>query len=68
MNNNGGFPPIQYIDNKKTQNKDKNVIKERFFAITPTKNLDIRHILSTNAIHKKMIDINKTDIETIESL
>ena len=67
MNNNGGFPPIQYIEINKVENKDIDFKKERFFATTPKKNLDIKNILSIS-VKNKMIDMNVNKINVIDSL
>ncbi len=66
-NNNGGFPPIQYIEVNKSENKDIDLKKERFFATIPKKNLDIKNILSIS-VKNKMIDMNVNKINIIESL
>ena len=59
--NNGGFPPIQYIE------KDKETIefkKERLYAPSYKKPLDIKNILALS-VKKKMIDIEKNTINVI---
>jgi hypothetical protein len=53
---NGGFPPIQII---KKNNKKINIISK--------KDLNIKNILTDKNI-KPMIDINKNNIDVIESL
>jgi hypothetical protein len=68
MNINGGFPPIEYIKIKTDENKNnKNEVKkERFYAMIPKKNLNIRQILNNN-IKKNMINNPKQEIEIIKS-
>ena len=66
-NNNGGFPPIQYIEVNKVDDKDIDLKKNRFYATIPKKNLDIKNILSIS-VKNKMIDININKINIIESL
>lgn len=58
---NAGFPPL-FTDKKEI----KEIKKERAFASKPT-DLDIKHILKSS-VSKPMIDINKNDIEVINSL
>lgn len=58
---NAGFPPLS-TDKKEI----KEIKKERAFASKPT-DLDIKHILKSS-VSKPMIDINKNDIEVINSL
>ena len=54
MGTNGGFPPIKYIK-KEYKNYYKIIKKERFFSPN-IKELDIKHILSSNVI-KQVIDL-----------
>ncbi len=64
MINNGGFPPIKYINNTKNENKE--IKKERFFSPN-IKALDIKQILSSS-VNKPMMDINKNKVDIIDSL
>ncbi len=63
MSANGGFPPIKLIEKKETK---KDVSKERFFAPL-VKNVDIKKILTTNIV-KPMIEVQRNEIDVIESL
>ncbi len=65
MSKNGGFPPIQYIEEIKDNKQEFK--KERFFAPETNKHLDIKHILS-QSIKKQMIDLNVNTIDVIKSL
>jgi hypothetical protein len=59
---NGGFPPLKLISEK----KEKILKKERGIS-SNINNLNIKNILSSN-ISKPMIDLNKSDINIIDSL
>ena len=61
--NNGGFPPIQYID-KEIDTSKVELKKERAYAPSYKKPLDIKNILSLS-VKKKMIDIEKNTIDVI---
>lgn len=69
MNINGGFPPIEYINIEDTKIINKNELKkERFYAMIPKKNLNIRQILNKNiSIKQNMINSPKPDVEIIKS-
>ena len=60
--NNGGFPPIQYIEKEKEMIELK---KERLYAPSYRKPLDIKNILALS-VKKKMIDIEKNTIDVIK--
>ena len=64
--NNGGFPPIQYVEIKKDIT-DNNLKKERSYAPLPMKKLDIKHILSLS-VKNKMVDMNQRKINVLDSL
>lgn len=58
---NGGFPPLKLIiEQKKTLKKEREIP-------AVVSNLNIKNILSST-ISKPMIDLNKSDINIIESL
>ena len=61
--NNGGFPPIQYIDKEKDL-REVELKKERLYAPSYKKPLDIKNILALS-VKKKMIDIEKNTINVI---
>lgn len=63
MSSNGGFPPLKLI---KDDNKPSKIIKERAYS-SSTKNVDIRHILSESIV-KPMIELNKNEVNIIDSL
>ena len=64
--NNGGFPPIQYIENKKIT-EENILLKERGYAPIPFKKLDIKHILSVS-VKNKMINMDNRTINIVNSL
>ena len=67
MTINGGFPPIRY--SKEEMEKKSHIAegdKERAFATTYSKQLDIRNILTTKKT--PIINLEKKDIEVIDSL
>ena len=61
MSINAGFPPLSI---EKTE--IRNIKKERAFASNPI-DLDIKHILKSSVI-KPMININKNEVDVINSL
>ena len=63
--NNGGFPPIQYVETK--TEITENMKKERGYAPIPLKHLDIKHILSLS-VRNKMVDMNIRRINVVDSI
>ena len=66
MSKNGGFPPIQYIEDKNVDTKQE-LVKQRLYTPKINKHLDIKHILYLSK-NKQMIDININTIDIIKSI
>jgi len=64
--NNGGFPPIQYVETK-THISENEFKKERGYSTTPMKKLDIKHILSLS-VTNKMINTNIRKVNVVDSI
>lgn len=59
---NGGFPPIMYINTQ----KDIEIKKERFFSPEPFKMANIKTILTSTTSTKPIINIDNNDINVVD--
>ncbi len=66
MSANGGFPPIKKIIDKTEKKEEIQLKKERLYN-APKENLDIKHILASSVV-KPMIQVNKNELDIIDSL
>jgi len=72
MIKNGGFPPIKYCkEDKSDQENYGKTAKERFFANAPRQNINIRQLLSESAKKKPIIitdDEQNDELEVVNDI